>query len=663
MNRRDRVVSSVLLIAGLLFALLGQLYFTYRRQFWRDGILFWCVSVILFWLLWRRLRRRRPERRASGDRQWSWRTLSWAMHNPWRVLAFGGGLSLSLLAGWQAKKLAVGSGFSGIFSTWIIGIVWATMAFVPAVLVRRALINLRRRLYRHYLELAGLAVLLLVSLLVRVVDIENIPVNLGGDEAAWGLEALGILNGGLENPFATRWFGLPSLPFLFLGLSMKVFGTTITGLRMLSVLTGTAAVLTTFLLARELWGRRVALFAAALLAFGHYHLHFSRLAFNCVTDSLFATLTLYLVVRGTRSRRVIHFTLAGVVMGLAVYEYYGARLVNVIAVMYMIWQGLMDQRLRWTYWRLLMVLLGVVLVVAAPILLYYLDSPALFGEGWSRVSIASRDWFVNEQAYSGLGPAALLWRQFWKSISAFHYTLDPTFHYRSSIPLLDFVSGVLFLLGFLRAAMRWRRRGNGLVLVWLWAAVITGWVLTENPPSSHRMLVVAPALAILVGLGLNWLIELGQRVIGAPRFPGWDEIAIVVLVAIALLNLHYYFIVYTPTGIYGNPTAEIATRLGQYLQQQGGAGDVVYFYGAPTMYSGIPNLRYLARDFALVDVYEGEEPAVNSSISGAVRFVFLPHRMGELDAVREQFPAGEERQVHSKFNGRLLYVMYEVPPR
>jgi 4-amino-4-deoxy-L-arabinose transferase-like glycosyltransferase len=510
---------------------------------------------------------------------------------------------------------------------------------------------------------AGFVVLLLVALLVRIVDLEHIPVNLGGDEAAWGLEALAMVDGGFENPFATRWFGLPSLPFLFLGSSMKVFGTTVAGLRTLSVLTGTAAVLATFLLARELWGKRVALSAAALLAFGHYHLHFSRLAFNCITDSLFAALTLYLVVRGTRSRRAIHFALAGAVMGLGVYEYYGARLMNVIAVVYLAWQGVRYPRLRWTYWRLLMVALGVALVVAAPIVLYYLGQPALFSEGWSRVSILSHGWFANERAYSGLGTGALLWRQFWRSISAFHYTVDPTFHYRSSIPLLDLVSGVLLLFGLVWAVAHWRRQGGGLVLVWFWAAVITGWVLTENPPSSHRMLVVTPALAILVGLGLNWLVELGQRVVGRPRFLGWDEIAILVLVLIAILNLHYYFVVYTPTGIYGNPTAEIATRLGRYLQQQDDGSDVVYFYGAPRMYAGIPNLRYLAQGSELVDAGEGEEPSVALPASGA-RFVFLPHRLGELDAVREQFPGGKEKQVYSNFDEhRLLYVLYEVSPQ
>lgn len=659
---RERVLSSVLLIAGLVFAFLGQLYFTYRREFWRDGILFWCVSLFLFWLLRRRLRPRSKPRSRDERRQLS-RALSWVMRNPWRVLAFSGGMGLSLLAGWLARRLPVESDFAGVFWMWVVGVVWAVVAFVPAVPVRRALANLGRRLYRHRLELAGLAVVLLVALLVRVVNLEHIPVNLGGDEGTWGNQARAMLDGGvLANPFSTRWLNFPSLAFLILASSMRIFGETVAGLRMLSALTGTASILTTFLLARELWGRRVAWAAAALLAFGHYHMHYSRLAYNNITDSLLVTLALYLVVRGMRSRRAFYFALTGAVMGLGWYEYFGARLVNVIVVIYMLWRGAVDYRFSRVWWRFLAVLLAVVWVVAAPLLLHYLAHPADFNAGWYRVSIAKPEWFVREQEYSGLGPVALLWRQFWKSISAFHYTLDPTFHYRASIPMLDFVSGVLFLLGLVWATAHWRERGGGLLLIWFWLVLILGWVLTENPPSSQRLIIITPALALLIGLGLSWLAELGQRVLGRRRPPGWDEIAIVVLALIAILNLHYYFVVYTPTGVYGNPTAEVATVLGRYLQQQGD-DYVMYFYGPPTMYADIGNLAFLAPDSTRVDVREGEEKPLVFETSRGARFVFLPHRLGELDVIRARFPGGREELVHSRADGRLLYALYEAPPR
>ena len=222
--KRDRLVSSVLLIAGLVFALLGQIYFTYRREFWRDGILFWIASVCLLWLLWRRLRRRAKVRMREDRRQPS-RVLSWMARNPWRVLAFGGGLGFSLLAGWQARRLPGGANFAGVFWLWAIGVIWSLAAFAPALSPRRALLNLGWRLYRQRLELLGLAVVLIVALLVRVVNLGNIPVNLGGDEGTWGNGARAMLAGGvLANPFTTRWLSFPSLAFLILGASMRIFG-------------------------------------------------------------------------------------------------------------------------------------------------------------------------------------------------------------------------------------------------------------------------------------------------------------------------------------------------------------------------------------------------------------------------------------------------------
>ncbi len=44
-------------------------------------------------------------------------------------------------------------------------------------------------------------------------------------------------------------------------------------------------------------------------------------------------------------------------------------------------------------------------------------------------------------------------------------------------------------------------------------------------------------------------------------------------------------------------------------------------------------------------------------------FVFLPHRLAELEAIRGRYPGGVEMPVHSSADGRLLYVSYEVAPR
>jgi len=247
-------------------------------------------------------------------------------------------------------------------------------------------------------------------------------------------------------------------------------------------------------------------------------------------------------------------------------------------------------------------------------------------------------------------------------VSAFHYTLDPTFWYHASIPLLDLVSGILLILGLVWAVAHCRWPANGLLLLWFWLAIILGWVLTENPPSSQRLVIVAPALAVLVGLGLNWLMGLARGVFSGER-QLWNGVATVILIAVAVLNLHYYFIVYTPTRVYGNPTAEVATELGRTLAQQDD-DYAVYFYGPPVMYWDVGNLRFIARDIEGMDVFPpGEGESLEPTLVHGARFVFLPHRLAELEAIREQYPGGMEVPVYSSADRRLLYALYEVSPR
>jgi hypothetical protein len=263
-----------------------------------------------------------------------------------------------------------------------------------------------------------------------------------------------------------------------------------------------------------------------------------------------------------------------------------------------------------------------------------------------------------EKAYTGRSAASILLRQFGRALSAFHYTPDPTYWYHPSVPLLDVVSGVLIVFGMVWAVARYRRSGNMLLLIWFWMAVVTGWALTENPPSGQRMVIVAPAAALLVALGLDWVVGFARRTL-AGKETVVSGLALAVLALIALLNLYHYFVVYTPSGVYGNPTAEVATRLGRHLRQQDD-GLSVHFYGPPSMYWDIGNLSFLVPDAVGMDVHPPEQGGTQSVVAQGAHYVFLPHRLEELDQIRQQLPGGVEQPFYSEFDGRLLFTLYTV---
>jgi hypothetical protein len=322
-TERGRTVDVLLLLVGLGFALLGQFYFGFRREYVWDGVLFWCISFLSFGLL--RWRIARLERGPSV--RW---LSSWVYRHPLRALSVIGGVTCASVAGWLARQRATTADFSDLLWLWLIGVGWFLLAFMPPASVQGMWARLIRWVRSHRGELAGLAALLAAALAVRAVDLEHIPTNLGGDEGTQGVAALELLGPPLGNPFSTGWFSVPTMSFLAWGLSMRLFGESVAGLRALSALVGTLTVLTTSLLARELWGRRVAWLAAVALTCSHFHVHFSRLGSNQIADGLFVTLALYLFVCGMRSRREITFALAGAVMGLGWYGYFGARLIGIM---------------------------------------------------------------------------------------------------------------------------------------------------------------------------------------------------------------------------------------------------------------------------------------------------------------------------------------------
>jgi 4-amino-4-deoxy-L-arabinose transferase-like glycosyltransferase len=667
MQQRDRK-SSLLLILALAFALLGQFYFIFRREYVWDGVLFWTVAILALMMLLaraRRLERGRTHRRA----------LAWLSEHPLRTLTATGGMTLSLLVGWLARQRPDTAGFADLLWLWIIGVALFLLTFILPTL---ASCNLQPA--TPNLQTYALAVLLVIALLVRTYDLAHIPANLGGDEGTQGVAALELVERPLGNPFSTGWYSVPTMSFLAYGLSMRVFGATVTGLRMLSALIGAATVLTTFLLARDLWGERVAWLSGIMLTVSHFHIHFSRLGSNQIFDGFFMTLALWLLVRGLRSRDNgsisrggshatgrLKFALTGATIGAGWYGYFGARLVGIVAACYLGWRAVVEHRFLARYGRDMLVMACAALVVVAPLLLHYTAHPETMASRFNQVSIFASGWLAREQAITGRSAASLLLQQLWKSISAFNYTLDPTFWYRPQIPLLDFFSGILFIIGLVwsmaeNSAAHWRWPANGLLLLWFWLAIILGWVLTENPPSSMRMTVIAPALAIFVSLGLNWLMELKDSLKShvshltayVLRFTLYS-----LLLAIVFLNLYYYFLIYTPTRIYGNPNAEVATELGRYLREQDDKA-VAYFYGPPFMYWDFGTLRFLARDVEGVNVPPvGEDDPPLPNPGQSARFIFLPERLDELETIRARYPRGEVNPVRSKADGRLLYVLYE----
>jgi hypothetical protein len=185
-------------------------------------------------------------------------------------------------------------------------------------------------------------------------------------------------------------------------------------------------------------------------------------------------------------------------------------------------------------------------------------------------------------------------------------------------------------------------------------------MLTESPPSSQRLVIAIPAVALLVAIGLEQVVCLARRVLDLDR--RWGDLALGLLVlAVALGNVRFYFVDYSPSRRYGSENGETATMIGHYLQELG-ESERVYLFGAPSIYWKFGTMSFLAPDVVGQDVVEPLDAPPDFADGGdRAVFIFLPGRKGDLAWVEQAFPDGRIREVLDT-KGRLRFTAYEIGP-
>lgn len=553
------------------------------------------------------------------------------------------------------------------FIAWTLSIVCYTVALAPLRKnnVRSWWLRSRRRWRRQRASVLLLAIIVLVALILRAGFLEAIPYTLGGDEASQGLEAARILDGEIRNPFTTGWLGVPTLSFFFNSITIELLGMTKVGLRLPWALIGVATVAATFFLVRRLQGRTLALAAAALMAVYHYHIHFSRLGSNQIADPFFVALSLYFLIRALQKRDLLSWVLCGVVTGLALYFYAGARFTPVVLVAVLaLWLVYQPRTLLWSHIGGIAAMVGGFLITAGPMLQYAARFPEDFNARLNQVGIIQSGWLERElQAGNELLPT--LWEQFKRAALAFHYFPDRTVWYGLQEPLLDPLFGAIFAIGLFLATLLvvFRRRWSVMpFVVWWWGGMLAGGMLTESPPSSQRLTTLTIPTCFFIIFAVWHIIGLLRRAIGG--VPRRLALALCV-VAFAVSSINLYFFEFTPQYRYGGKHAELATGLAPVFDELQETHDV-YFVGAPWMYWGFATIPYLSPHMQGQDLEQTlEEPPPRALLRAGRGGVFIvrPERAAELPFLVEAFPEGRLHELYSRGPEReLLATVYIVPP-
>lgn len=150
-----------------------------------------------------------------------------------------------------------------------------------------------------------LILIILLGLFLRVVNINNNPLSLYGDELTIALDSYSLYKTGhdqLGNLLPLTFPMGAGRPALYVYASIPfvaIFGPTALGVRLLSVLSGVGIVFLLYILGKRFFGEKVGLAAALLVSVTPWAISLSRAAFEANLALFLATLGVYLFLRAS----------------------------------------------------------------------------------------------------------------------------------------------------------------------------------------------------------------------------------------------------------------------------------------------------------------------------------------------------------------------------
>jgi 4-amino-4-deoxy-L-arabinose transferase-like glycosyltransferase len=409
----------------------------------------------------------------------------------------------------------------------------------PALSDARFRLDALRSVLAARWPLLALGAIFAIGFAIRAIDVTQDPLGFFADEAAAGVDAHAILTTGKDQfgstlPFLFRSFGDYKLPvFIYSELPfVGALGLNELAVRLTSVTLGSLTIVTTYLMAGELFRRDdveadrtalgrlraglPALASAAMLATMPWHIHYSRTGFGeMVSLPLMFTLAMWLFLRAIR--RESSLLPATIALGVCFYTY---RAGWVVLPPFLMVLALVYHRELRRHRRDLLISFVVFGVTLLPLARHLLFGPS---------DRASQAWIFNVDSDKSM---PVLFFDFYKSYFGPSFLFEYgdagmiTRHYLPGHGVLYWFQLPLILVAFVRMALAWDKR-YALLLALLVLYPLSG-ALSDTSPISSRTILGSVTFALLCGLGVATLVEMGASV--SPRAAMFIALSVIAIV-------------------------------------------------------------------------------------------------------------------------------------
>ncbi|MDX1417432.1 MAG: hypothetical protein R3293_24725 [Candidatus Promineifilaceae bacterium] len=354
----------------------------------------------------------------------------------------------------------------------------------------------RRTLYFRFLF--GSVIVLLLAAAMRLVALQDIPPGLAQDEVL-NADVASFIRQGNHAIFFREGYGHEPLFHYFAVPFQLLIGDNFLSIRLPAVFLGLLMIALTMRWTLRDFGLFTAVATGFGLAISWWPIIFSRVGIRPIMEPLFLVLFAWFWPRRP--------WVAGLILGLSVYTYTGARVVFLLPILLLLYWLF---AVRWVdvpankifKWRIprpqiaAVVVLLTALIVVVPLFITLRADPSL------QQRVQQLEGPLQALLMGDLRPVLSTTAS---TLGIFSFTGDPRWTYSlPGRPFFDYFSSLFFYGGFLLAIWRIKQPTYAFVILWLLVGLIPS-AITPQAPSTVRMVGAMPVVYLLPAVALNGL--------------------------------------------------------------------------------------------------------------------------------------------------------------
>jgi 4-amino-4-deoxy-L-arabinose transferase-like glycosyltransferase len=503
-------------------------------------------------------------------------------------------------------------------------------------------------------EFLLVSAVMLIAFALRFYDLTGLPGAIWYDEAQNGNEAIDIMNGRLPGVFIGRLTEMPAMFFYIAAFFMKLFGTNLFSMRIISALLGSLSVLGFYFLCRRIFKDvPLALAGAFILCVTRWHITFSRVAFLGMQTLFLEVITMYFYILMLEKKDGFSAAAAGAAMGLNLYTFSSADFVPVIILAHLVLKSMFEGgKFIEKTMNAAGIMFGMFVITSLPLAVYAENNLPAFLTRMHDLSIMN-----DIKSTRSLEP---LIQSIKSHLLMFNYEGD--YNGRHNLykkPMLDMVTGVLFVVGLITA---FTRKEYALFAAWFAVSLGAGLLtISVEAPQAYRIIGIIPCVCIMVVIAIK---EIRAMLYALNRKKRWFVLLLAALLAAAaVINIKQYYFEYPKEAATYMDFSPVANAMAKVMLEDPGYTPMATL--PLNIYSYFVWEQKVICDFLTMGkihygyLKSGATIDTQNMQKGAL-IILRPTDTVETAAVQKQYPDAVKQEYRNQVTDEIMFVCYYI---